>query len=621
MKLQHAIARLRPGHWWDFPMAFWYAHILSGHETHAWNFGSTALNFAGVLAAKSIIHPTAIPTMAAAIARGARQSLPEIVHAVRTGAVTGPRIAQKWGDPGVWDRLKGRELWPAELKSAWQAGDITGKDIVATGTTLWKMVSRFLAAEDLFFFYPAFQLQQALLARAMARSEGLSGQPLRRKVNEILSNTEVDRSAAAVKATGEGYTGLKHRRRVEEIIQRQRDARGNFTETGREFALRVTFNNKPYGVLGVAAEAVNFVNSRLPAGKLVIPFTNIIANVNNEGLNYFAPWGVPRVLMARYAGGTLYGQQVDLTSWKDKETMAEITTKAVMGTLGLVALYAWAVAGDDDDDPWYDINGRGPSDPSKRKTWLEAGGMAYSVKLGKRRWSYLPTPLAIPLAALGNFRDAVKAGKMEGTSALDRAAFAFSRIPQTILNQNFLDSLARLLGAVEHTTPRTIGRNVADWGGRTLTSFAVPNAVRQIERIYDPAMYTALDVKGELLRTIPFARQNLKPAINGLGEPITRGWAERVTKPENPDPVWRELARLNVGVYPTRLEFMGVPLTNEQIYEVVLLSGPLIRRDVAGLTAQPQYRRWSLDLQRLAVSEMIEARHNQAKVAVVRPAR
>ena len=592
MKITREVARLRPGHWWDFPMGLWYAHVLSGPATHFVNAASNALNLSATLAAVTVQNPARLQQIIPQLARGTRQALPEMWHALTEGAVTGPRLGEKFNDPGVWERVDSRWALP------------------------WKLVGRALAAGDLLFFYPAYQVQQGVMARAIARSEGVSGRNLNRRVSEILFNTDAARSAAAVKATSEGYTSLTHRRRVEEIIQAQRDETANFGETGREFALRTTFNNKPYGLLGAIAQAINTVGARFPATRLVIPFTNIIANVTNESLNY-TPIGSLRALATRFGGANLYGKQADVTSWADQNALAELHAKAALGTLLLTALVLKAASHADDDDPPFMVTGQGPQDANKRKTWLAAGNLPNSIKLGNRSYTFQNTPAAVPLAVIGNMLDAYRFGKLSEASTFDRVALALALSGKTLVQQSFLDSLARLFGAVEYPSPRTTGRNIADWAGRTGSSLVVPNAVKQVEQIFNPSKYDDYTVQGELLRHIPFVRVNERPTLNGLGEPIERPLSERFTKPQNPDPLWRELARLNVGVYPVRMEWQGETLTEEQLYDVARRSGPLIRRDLERLMTSPSYSRWKDDTKGRAFDKVIQGRHKEAKMKVV----
>lgn len=592
IKLFNAIERLKGINWWEWPMAIWYAHILSGPNTHLVNAISNAINLAGALTAQTVRHLPSLPATLNAVYRGALKGLPEAWAALREGAVTGPRIGNKFQDPGVWQKVDSKWVLP------------------------WALVGRALAAADLLFFHPASEARQALLARNVAKREGRYGAALRNRVDEILGNTEQFRSEAALQATREGFTGYKHSRRVNEILQQRREQFGEFSETGREYALRTTFNNEPYGVMGLLANAVNGINNKLIVTRFLVPFTNIIANVTNESLMW-TPIGSLRALLAPKFG--LYGKDYDVTSWADREQIADMHAKAAIGTLLLVALAIKAASDLDDDEPEFAITGQGPKDKSKRDTLREAGWKPNSVKVGDRYYSYLQTPAAVPLAIVGNVMDGLRYGHLSEGSALDKAGYTMAMTAKTMVQQSFLDSMARLFGAIEHPSDRNVGDNMADWAGRTGSSFVVPNAVRQLERVfYDDKVYDGFTDQGEMLKHLPFVRQNLKPVLNGLGEPIRRPLSDRFTSELNPDPVWRELARLNVGVYPRSLEWKGQTLSDEQVYEVVRRSGPEIRRRIEKVMASQTWGKMNDKPRKDRIEYIIREQRTRAKMNVIR---
>lgn len=600
LKLMDQLHRMRsPLEWWELPMGVYFAHILSGWKTHAVNIISNAANLTGSLTVATLRNPSALPQIGAALARGLKQGGVQAVEALRTGAVTGPRIGDKFGDPGVWRKVDKKWLLP------------------------WEMVGRLLAAEDLVFFNVAAEARQAQFAKALARKEGLKGQALRNRTLELLAVSPADRSAAAVQATREGFTGLRHARRVTEILQAKRDAFANFTETGREFALQVTFNNEPYGVLGLVAKFLNGFNARYPWGKLIVPFTNIVANVVNESLNY-TPVGSARAIRGAKKGN-LYGRNLDAMDWGDREMIGDLHAKAAVGTILLVGLVAKAAQYLDDDDPEFAITGQGPADKGKRDTLREAGWMPNAIKVGDRYVSYLQTPAAVPLAVAGNVMDAFRYGKLSEGDALTRSAYVLASVGKTMVQQSFLDSLARLTGSIERPSETKAGENLLDWAGRTGSSFVVPNFIRQIEQVFDPKVYDEPGAAGALMSQIPMARQQLRPAINGLGEPTTKPWQERWTKTATADPVWRELARLEVGVYPRMMTHKGNVLSDEDVYEVVRLAGPRIRARIAKAIAAPWYSRLpdqetpgkSAETKRERIQSIITEERDRAKTQVM----
>jgi hypothetical protein len=127
---------------------------------------------------------------------------------------------------------------------------------------------------------------------------------------------------------------------------------------------------------------------------------------------------------------------------------------------------------------------------------------------------------------------------------------------------------------------------MVNWASRTGSSFVVPNVLRWMDAFQDPTQYDNEGIRGAVLSQIPVARQALRPQLNGLGEPIVRPWTRRFTTPANPDPVWRALAALDMGIYPSEFSYRAhryaepQPMTEAQKYELVRQTGPHIRRIV-----------------------------------------
>lgn len=589
IKLLSELDKIRkPLRWHEFPMAIWYAHILSGWRTHMVNALSNAINLAGSLTAQTLRNPASLADTVRAVGRGVVRAWPEAIQALATGAVTGPRLGTKFNDPGFFEKVDSKWLLP------------------------WAMVGRALAAADLMFFHPASEARQALMARAIARREGLSGRALHQRMQDLLANGDQTRINAATQATREGFTGRQHRRRVAEIIQAQRDAQGDFSRTGREFGLATTFNNEPYGVLGAVAQLINSFSRGHPWARLVVPFTNIIANVVNESINY-TPVGSIRALYTAKP----YGKQIDRSDWADQQMLADLHAKAAIGTILLIGIAMRAAAHMDDDDPPFAVTGQGPKDKGRRDTLRASGWIPNSIKVGDRYFSYQQTPAAVPLAVLGNYMDALRYGKLDQGDALDRVAYVLSMTGKTIVQQSFLDSIARLSGSIERPSETKSGDALADWASRTGASFVAPNLLRQIDSTFDSKVYAAEDVRGMVLSQLPFARRQLRPVLNGLGEAIEKPWMERFTNQATPDPVWRELARLNVGVYPAALEFQGRALTNDEVYDVVRIAGPVIRQRVTRLMAAPGYARMNDERRADRIGDIIRQARASAKRQVM----
>lgn len=550
VKMMNFIARQGGMRWWELPMAMWYANTLAGPVTHAINAGSNLISMAGNMSSVLVRRPTDTLGALAAAADGFRRGAPEALSVLKTGINT---RAEKLEALGTLELVR-------------------DKDLKGLGAVLnkWRYVGRALAASDQLFYYGNREVYAALAARGLARQEGLTGKRLQARVREILgTDTESKRSAEA-QATAEGLAGLDYARRVNELMDQARPAELN--ETSDQWALRATFNNKPYGLLGAVAEGVNLINRKTVVTRLAVPFVNVVANVTNESLNY-SPVGFVRAAWAQWnlhRGGsaTLYGQ--DIT---DKEMIYDAYAKAAVGTAMVGALVSLAAKGLGDDDWWFGLSGQGPADAGRRKALRETGWIPYSIRIKDRYFNYANTPLAVPLAIGGNYLDAMKHGNLAQTDALNRVAFAMATAGHVITQQSFLDSLAQLFGALDHINERKAWDRGVDVVARAVTTIAVPNALRQIDRMFDPRMMEPMTAQERVTAQIPFVRRNLKPALNALGEPVMIAPLDRLVSGTRNDELWLALAK--VGAAPAIPE-QGL-LTPEEHYDLVEYRASILR--------------------------------------------
>lgn len=571
-KLLNEVATLTEN-WWDLPMAVWYANMLSGVTTQYLNTASTGLNAIGEWLTTLRGGPGAFLTASEAFLKGLPDGFLEGVHTMRTGEVTTLRVLRTEPARPLERDLKG---WKAVLK-------------------ILRYVPRFMAAQDLLAFVPLMNMKEALLTRSFMIKEGMPKSQARRKALEVVFGTEKLRSEAAAQAAKEGYTGIEAKRRVSEIIQYGIDS--SIRDLSASFARRGTFNQqKGYGVMGALVRAVNSFLREIPLARAQIPFVNVIGNVVNEGLNY-TPIGTARAASSwikyRYRnpkGGALmlYGDTATLEDVKDL-TFKSMAATVLLGALAIAA--AESLDGDGNDDgEGFAIFGFGPRDPSKRDTWRAEGKIPFSVRINGRYYNYVNSPLGIPLATIGNYFDAIRYKDLDANTALERAYYLLGASKDVILQQSFLDGVATILNTKDNISPTKSLEQTLKSGTRTLATFVIPNAVRQADNLFDPQIYKPEDVQGMILQSIPFARRLGKPAVNGLGEPVAYPLSARFTRAQSPDPVWRELGRLNVGVYPGQMVHNGERLDQQQLARVAELSGPRIRTMIERVMANP---RWS----------------------------
>jgi len=437
------------------------------------------------------------------------------------------------------------------------------------------------------FYMPAREAHAMALARTIAQTEGLKGEALDHRVSTLLGLRDEaggDRvaNAEAMALVEEGdlaSVGQKpdanwRRRRVAQIIDEGRLP--ELREQAHQYALRATFNNKPYGLLGAVARGFNQIRREAPILNFVVPFVNVVANVTNESLNY-TPVGTFRAALAHGGrvgswafGGNIYGRPAS------QEEILDLHTKAAMGTamLGGVILLGALGMGHEDDDERFQLHGAGPDDPAKRNQLRETGWIPYSVRIRGRWYSYGNTPLAIPLAIGGNYLDAQRYGKFDQVDALSRVAWAVIEAGHVITQQSFLDSASSLFGALDRNSPGRAGDRVLQEASRSATSFVVPNALRQIDRMFNPTVYDAASVQANLVNGLPFVRAMGRPALSALGEDVSRSPLTRLTSAEKGDEIWQVLA--------AKQAWVTVPdprdgLTKDDVYAIVKERGPMLK--------------------------------------------
>jgi hypothetical protein len=537
----------------DTVLAFWYANTLSGPTTQAVNLLANVQNLTAnlLVAARS---PRDFAAQLAAVGRGLQQGGREANEVLRTGILTRP------------GNTKLAASRPLELLT------LPGRlDYLLTP---FRLVGRALAAGDSLFFHAGQESRAVLLARQLARSEGLSGAALQRRVAETLGRTSRQRFRAVRQAMREGLSGQDLARRVDDLTQQQRPE--GLNENARDYALRLTFNQNPYGLLGAIAHGINWAGAQ-PFGlplRLIVPFTNVVANVANESLNYVPPIGVARAAWGHWKG-TLEGQPIT-----DRNALGDQWAKATLGTVLLGVVWGAAEAGLDDDDPWFMVNGDGPREFNKKNQLRAGGWIPFSLKIGDRYVSYSNSPAAMALAAVGNYFDARRYRQLDEQDAWNRVAYAFTTMGKVILEQSFLDGIARIVGSLDRDNVNA-GKQLAQSIGRTAGNFVIPNAVRQVDRIFDPTVYDAPTTEAALVNSVPFARRLNRPALNVWGEPVRNEVSKRFGGSAIADPLLQLLARRQLWVSApssTQTEHRnGQPMTPDEFYEFTRHRGQILR--------------------------------------------
>lgn len=224
--------------------------------------------------------------------------------------------------------------------------------------------------------------------------------------------------------------------RANEIYREQRakGARLEIAEIEQD-ALETVYNQDPQGAIGQIANFANGFLAKYKATKYIIPFTNVVANVTNEFINYTPGFSQFRLYLARKNGVN------DPFTQGRSDKQWELRMKGILGFAAFVVpLVIQALQSGDEEDqenrPPIQLYAEGPRDPKQQRIWSQNGGIRYSIRIGDKYLSLLPTPLVVPLA--------MSAMYAEEFQQIKKRQQKLSEIDWTDLGQKFFHLLSRL---------------------------------------------------------------------------------------------------------------------------------------------------------------------------------
>lgn len=560
----------------DVPTALWYANILSGYSTQLVNTIDTGLNVLSESAAMAVSHPTAVPDILGGLYQGLIRGGFEAASVLKTGKSRGGE--NKLQVPSVLERTVFGTKGGVPISEASAVGRFMKRAFeskVATPLNLWKYPLRAMVASDTAFYHSFKEARARILARGLAKKEGLTGDKLFTRVDQALNSTPGRREAAAKQADSEGLTGLRKQRRVHEIIEQGRPE--ELVSAADEAAKIATYNFRPEGTLGLIADRIGSITEGFKPAKAIVPFTRIVANVTNRALDY-TPYGYKRLFFGR-SGGKGFE-----TAAPTDEAFKTQLVKATLGTAAMAAVGVLDAAGK------IQVTAKGPADDDERNQLKNAGWKAYSVRIGDTWYSYQYTPLNLGFAIVGHYRDALRYNKLGEKDVQTRLAYAMLKAGGSVFEMSFLSGVSDFIETIQGARAST--KAASRILSRTATSVILPNLVKQLDRLFDPTIYQADSVQESLVRETPVARRALRPMLNVLGEKIQYD-NNRFFASEKSDPVWRFIVEKQAWIpVPSKTSKIGNrPITPEEYYDLIEKSGPKIRasleQDLDALKALP----------------------------------
>ncbi len=537
----------------EVALTIWYANVLSGMRTQGKNALGSLTNTMGELVTSFVYNMrrgrySACVYEWAALLGATKEAFTEFKYVMKTG----------------YSPVRGNKYETSNTAELWK---FTGS---------WKnpmnyikyYPRRFMDATDAFFYMGLKEMRAHDLAMKEAISRNPNGKPQKgdwAKANEILGKTS-DRVKEAVKrATEEGLKGVELRKRIYELMEEGRPQ--EFIAQSAQFASRGTFNYPPEGAIGSVAEMLSRFTTNygkisihnpftgrtytMRAAKLLIPFTRIVANVANTAINY-TPMGFARAHKG-YIGTEEKGEKRFYREYTEEER-EKLRIKALIGTTAMATLFFLSEPPDDpEEEPVIMITANGAGKYSKSQQTQD--WQPYSIKIGKRWWSYQYTPLFLALAPIGFIRDQQRFGTYKPDEPwLDKVLAPLIFMSSVITDMSAISQAASLLKVVSDKSTQSIDYYIKSTGAGIVKGFIAPKAIEQAKQYYDdiadnPQKY-ASSFQNNLIKGMPFTKfavGELPDRYNYWGYPVETDAFQLVAR-DNSDDFTRFLTRHKI--YP-----------------------------------------------------------------------
>jgi len=527
----------------EVAMGVWYANVLSGERTQFKNFFGNAINFTFEWAV-SVIKAVAtgkfelIPFVTLGAGRGFGKGIFDFAYVMQTG----------------YSPIRGGKIETSNVMEQWKFKGL------AYPLNFVKYVSRFMVATDTFFYSGLKEFRAYELAMREARKiNSEATKPTMSdwaKANELLSNTTERRIEAEKQAKEEGIfetpdkskptrqrirEANEYKKRVWEIMEEHRSE--TIVHGASDFASRGTYNYKPEGMLGIATyyigrlAEVSTLSPKLfgrtvhiRVGKLLVPFTRIIANVGNTALDY-TPLGLIRAANGRT--GLAYFEEHQLSKGFSREMTSEESwrtfTKSVMGMAAYTYLFLMSEPPEDDkEEPAITITANGLGDYAKNEELKKDpnGWEPYSIKVNGKWYSYQYTPLFLILAPLGWLRDEQKyqSDKFDEKSTMDIIAGSMWKSLAAMSDMTWMTTVAGLMESLSSKDESTFIGYWKRTAASAVKGFIYPKFVEQTKQMIDdhssnPRKYSS-SLWGKILKDMPVLNNKFPVQYNAFGEPV-----------------------------------------------------------------------------------------------------
>jgi hypothetical protein len=324
------------------------------------------------------------------------------------------------------------------------------------------------------------------------------------------------------------------------------------------------------GEQGTFGQAVSkLANTRMGPGgmqpfKLILPFTHIPGQILRAGLEQ-----TPAAFLDEKMRGDLLG--------KNGAVAADTARARLLAGGAVSAMVAnWAV-----NDT---ITGYGPTDPTERMQWLRTHE-PYSVRLGGWWYSYNKFgPIGDLVGLVSNL---VEVGPKVGEGEYADAAGHIMKATSKMLEDEVgMQGLVNLIDALDDPD-RKMGRFVA---GQAASNLPMSSLLRQGASITDPYMREAKTFVDQIRYAVPWARQDLLPKRDWLGQPMDNPGYESIIRQRavNADPIDVAVSQLRgFRPAPPQARIGSVALPPKMYDEYQATAGAMTRASLEPMVSSP----------------------------------
>jgi hypothetical protein len=250
---------------------------------------------------------------------------------------------------------------------------------------------RAMAAGDAINKISSRKMYEIAEATNIAIAQGLqTNDEIETEVARLLNQSPEARKRAEAKAASEAkefnLTPEQQSLRVEEILEQGRpdeESVKNLTEKAKTFAAQSTYTNNFEGWFGLLADGLTSISAKAWPLRLFIKFLKTGSSLANEVLNFLPAISTIRLYRGSAAmlKDTKYYRPPPVPGTVEHDLMLGKMNAGYAITIGLLFLLKDAMSGE--DDPYFNIHFKGPTDPAQREAFFAAGGKLRSIQLGR----------------------------------------------------------------------------------------------------------------------------------------------------------------------------------------------------------------------------------------------